>query len=62
MCKMPPKLKNLYFFLILNSKDIKDKQLTINFNTLHGSFILKRGLLFYFVSVMSFGCSILHNL
>ena len=29
---MPPKLKNVYiFFLILDSKDIKRKQLTISF-------------------------------
>jgi len=27
---MPPKLENLYFFF-LNSKDIKGKQVTINF-------------------------------
>jgi len=31
MCKMSPELENLYiFFLIIDSKDIKDKQLTIN--------------------------------
>ena len=32
MCKMPIELENLYFFLILDSKDIKDKQLTVSFN------------------------------
>jgi len=26
--------KNLYFFLILDSKDVKDKQLTVSFNIL----------------------------
>jgi len=36
MYKMSPELENLYYlFLILDSKDIKDKQLTINFNTLN---------------------------
>jgi len=29
---MSPKLENLYFFLILDSKDIQGKQLTVNFN------------------------------
>jgi len=29
MCKMPPKLENLYFFFIIDSKDIKGKLLTI---------------------------------
>jgi len=29
MCKMPPELENLYYFFILDSKDIKGKQLTI---------------------------------
>jgi len=30
---MSPKFKNLYiFFLIFDSKDIKDKPLTVNFN------------------------------
>ena len=29
MCKMPPKLENLYIFFIIDSKDIKGKLLTI---------------------------------
>jgi len=33
---MPPEFENLYiFFLILDLKDIKGKQLTVNFNTLN---------------------------
>ena len=40
MCKMPLELENLYFFfLILDSKDIKDKQLTVNFNTLNSTIL-----------------------
>jgi len=40
---MSLELENLiffsYFFLILNSKDIKGKQLTINFNTLNSTIL-----------------------
>jgi len=37
---MPPELENLYiFFFILDSKDIKGKQLTINFNTLNSTIL-----------------------
>ena len=36
---MPLKLDNLYFFLIINSKDIKVKQLTINFNILNSTIL-----------------------
>ena len=33
MCKMSLELENLYYlFLILDSKDIKGRQLTVNFN------------------------------
>jgi len=37
MCKMPPELKKKNIYLLnFNSKDIKDKQLTINLEyTLH---------------------------
>ena len=34
MFKMPPELKNLYIFSLSFSKDIKGKQLTVNFNNL----------------------------
>ena len=40
MCKMPLELENLYFFLlILDSKDIKDKQLTSNLNSINVSLL-----------------------
>ena len=36
---MSPNLKINIFFLILDSKDIKDKQLTVNFNTLNSTIL-----------------------